>query len=373
MSTENLFKPLKVGRITLDHRIAMAPLTRMRAIGHQVNDDLHPLYYAQRASAPGTLLISEATYVSEASSGYPDAPGIYKKEHIEGWRKVADAIHEKKSFLFVQLWALGRAANKADIESRGLPYVSSSNVADDGINAEKPVPRALTVAEIKEYVASFAQAAKNSIEAGADGVEIHGANGYLIDQFLHENTNTRTDQYGGSIENRARFALEIVDAVSEAIGADRVGIRLSPWGIFGGMDAGVSPIPQFSYLAAELERRSLAGNEIAYIHLVEPRWAFNKTATDVVFIEGSNQFIRDVWKGVIVRAGGFELENSKTETAADDKLLIAVGRHFISTPDLVSRWKNSVELNAYDRNTFYSSGKEGYIDYPFAEELKAKA
>lgn len=356
--------------MNLQHRVTMAPLTRMRAPGHQVKD-IHATYYGQRASAPGTLLITEATFISEAASGYPDAPGIYKPEHILGWKKVTDAVHEKGSHLFVQLWALGRMATPSDLESRGLPYVAPSAIKADP--AEEKVPTPLTKAEIKQYIADYVQAAKNAIEAGADGVEIHSANSYLLDEFLHENSNNRTDEYGGSIENRARFTLEVVDAVSAAIGADRTGIRLSPWGIYGGMEAGVSPIPQFSYVVAELQKRANAGNELAYVHLMEPRMVFRHGFHDEVYVEGSNDFARTIYKGVLIRSNGYNLEKATADTEKDDKLLIAMGRYFISTPDLVNRWKNGIPLNPYVRATFYSQGKEGYTDYPFAEEITATA
>ena len=252
----NLFKHIKVGRMDLQHRVTMAPLTRMRAPNNTVSD-LHSLYYSQRSSRPGTLIITEATFISEAASGYPLAPGIWRQDQIDAWKKVFDAIHANKSYVYVQLWALGRAAFKSDLDARGLPYVSASDVPESTNNPDAPVPRPLTVDEIKEYVKNYVQAAKNAIEAGADGVEIHSTNGYLLDQFLHENTNKRTDQYGGSIENRARFTLEVVDAVTEAIGADRVGIRLSPWNLSNSMEHNNNIVAQFAYVTGE-EKGNLA-------------------------------------------------------------------------------------------------------------------
>ncbi|KAF5101246.1 hypothetical protein D0Z03_000640 [Geotrichum reessii] len=373
VSDINLFKPLKVGAIEVQNRVALAPLTRFRAPEHLVTD-LQPVYYSQRASSPGTLLISEATFISEAASGYATAPGIYKDEHIKAWSKVADAIHEKKSFFFIQLWALGRSAVKADLDKRGLPYVSASDVGEDSINPDAPKPTPLTKHDIKQYIKDYIQAAKNAIAAGADGVEIHSANGYLLDQFLHENVNHRTDEYGGSIENRARFTLEVVDAVSEAIGSDKVAIRISPWGIFGSVDPGVSPIPQFSYLIAELQKRALAGKELAYISLVDPRLIFgNKADEYYISTTKSNSFVRQIWTGVIVKASGFEYESAKEETDKDDKVIIAFGRDFIANPDLVERFKRGIPLNKYDRSTFYTPGPKGYTDYPFADEVKSKA
>lgn len=370
-NSSNLFKSIQVGKLALDHRVVMAPLTRMRAIGHQVKD-MHADYYGQRSSAPGTLLITEATFISEAASGYPNAPGIYKQEHIDGWRKVFSAIHDKKSYVYVQLWALGRMATKADLDARGLPYVSASNFKVNANDPNSPAPRGLTKDEIKEYIATYVQAAKNAIEAGADGVEIHSANGYLLNQFLHEGTNDRTDEYGGSIENRARFTLEVVDAISAAIGADRTAIRLSPWTEFGAPHPGLSPIPQFAYLVAELEKRALAGQKLAYLHLVQRRLP-TPDPRDYAFTDGDNAFIRQIWTGPIITAGGYKFDSALKQTDTDDNLLIGMGRYFISTPDLVARWKKGIPENPYDRKTFYADGLVGYTDYPFAEELSATA
>lgn len=368
----NLFKHIKVGRMDLQHRVTMAPLTRMRAPNNTVSD-LHSLYYSQRSSRPGTLIITEATFISEAASGYPLAPGIWRQDQIDAWKKVFDAIHANKSYVYVQLWALGRAAFKSDLDARGLPYVSASDVPESTNNPDAPVPRPLTVDEIKEYVKNYVQAAKNAIEAGADGVEIHSTNGYLLDQFLHENTNKRTDQYGGSIENRARFTLEVVDAVTEAIGADRVGIRLSPWNLSNSMEHNNNIVAQFAYVTGELQKRAEAGKELSYIHFVEPRWITKGGFNNVIAVDGNNDFVRSVWKGIFMRAGGYNRELAIKHTNEDDKVLIAMGRYFISTPDLVNRWEQNIELNPYNRATFYSSRNPGYTDYPFTNEIEAKA
>lgn len=371
-----LFEPIKVGDVQLKHRVAMAPLTRMRALGNQIRD-IHATYYGQRASEPGTLIISEATIIKEPAGGHRDAPGIWSQKQIEGWKKVIDAVHEKGSAFFVQIWALGRAAEEDVMKERGLPYVSASALKKNPDDESAGTPRPLSADEIQEYVAWFAQAAKNAIAAGADGVEIHAANGYLLDQFQHANSNVRTDAYGGSIENRARFTLEVVDAVTAAVGAHRTAIRLSPWGVFNGMDSGVSPIPQFSYIVAELQRRANEGRELAYVHLIEPRYVFLRpSATEWVeftYVEGSNDFVRAIWKGVLVRAGGFDLQQAKDAVAEDDKLIIGVGRDFIATPDLVKRWKHGIKLNPHDRSTYYTSDEVGYTDLPFAEDITASA
>lgn len=273
-----LFKPLKVGSTELDHRVVMAPLTRFRADFDHVPTDAMAQYYAQRAVVPGTLIISEATFISAKAGGYPNIPGLWTDAQLAGWKKVTDAIHAKGSKAFVQLWHLGRAAYPDPIGSGGaLPddafdytkdFVSSSNVP---MYEGGPAPRPLTEEEIWATVQDYATAAKNAVEKGGfDGVEIHGAHGYLIDQFTQDTCNKRTDAWGGSIENRARFAVEVAKAVVQAVGKERVGIRLSPWSTFQGMRM-AEPISQFSYLISQLRQL-----ELAFLHLVEPRVAGGK-------------------------------------------------------------------------------------------------
>uniref|UniRef100_A0A060TGC2 ARAD1D22440p n=1 Tax=Blastobotrys adeninivorans TaxID=409370 RepID=A0A060TGC2_BLAAD len=361
VSSSNAFKPIKVGRMELGHRITMAPLTRMRS-----DEKTHVLpkmaeeYYEQRASRPGTLIITEATFIGANAGGYPLAPGIYSDEQLAQWKKVFEKIHGKGSYVYAQLWALGRVAPE-EVIGKGNVVSASDVPSSDGA-----VPRPLSVEEIRQYVKDYATAAKKAVEAGADGVEIHGANGYLLDQFLHENSNLRTDEYGGSIENRARFTLEVIDAVSEAIGADRTAIRFSPWGEFGDVDYGVSPIPQWSYLASELEKRRRNGKELAYIHLVEPRVGGN--ADRETQDHESNDFFRLIYGGIIIRAGGLcDRQLIDEYTNKEDKTLIALGRYFIANPDIVNRLERGIPLTKYNRDTFYSQGPEGYIDYPFAQ------
>jgi NADPH2 dehydrogenase len=232
--TAVLFTPIQVGRMNLKHRIVLAPLTRFRAHQTHVPGPHAATYYAQRGSVPGTLLISEATYISQAAGGMDFVPGIYTQDHVEGWRKVTDAVHEKGSFIFCQLWALGRAAfPDVLLKENNSPFVSASPVPLS--TSPTVVPHALTEPEIRAYIENYIAAARNAIAAGFDGVEIHGANGYLIDQFLQEVSNHREDDWGGSVEKRARFAIEVVDALVKEVGAERVGIRLSPWSPFQGM------------------------------------------------------------------------------------------------------------------------------------------
>lgn len=232
MSESRLFQPLKVGSIELKNRVAMAPLTRFRASDSHAILPFAAEYYGQRASVPGTLLVTEATIISTQHGGYPNVPHIETREQIDAWKVVTEAVHKKGSFIYLQLWALGRVANKEYAQSQGITVKSSSATQ---LSDDLAVPKEMTVDDIKETVGAYAQAAKNAIEAGFDGVEIHAANGYLIDQFIQDTCNKRTDNYGGSVENRNRFAMEVTQAVVDAVGADKTGIRLSPFSEFQGM------------------------------------------------------------------------------------------------------------------------------------------
>uniref|UniRef100_A0A060T9U4 ARAD1D21736p n=1 Tax=Blastobotrys adeninivorans TaxID=409370 RepID=A0A060T9U4_BLAAD len=354
------FYPIKVGQMELKHRVAMAPLTRMRA--HEktfVLPDFAKEYYEQRASRPGTLLVTEGTVVSPAAGGFGSIPGVYSQEQLEQWGHVFDAIHAKGSYVFCQICGIGRQAEEKVIGPGNV--VGPSDIS----KADGDPTRALTLKEIEQYIGDFVTASKKLVEAGADGVEIHAANGYFLDQFLHSNSNQRTDKYGGSIENRARLVLEVIDAVSEAIGPDRTAVRLSPWGQFGDMDFGISPIPQWAYMAQELEKRRRNGKELAYVHLVEPR---ADGGVDRAQMENeSNDFFRLIYGGIIMLAGGLgDWRVIEHLTDKDAKLVIAVGRYFISNPDLVDRIEHRIPLTKYDRATFYTKGTKGYTDYHFA-------
>ncbi|KAL4910549.1 hypothetical protein BDW74DRAFT_172020 [Aspergillus multicolor] len=352
-----LFTPLTVGRLHLQHRIAMAPMTRFRSDEAHVPVPIVPTYYAQRASTPGTLIITEATFISPRAAGQDNVPGIYTADQIAAWKEVTAAVHAKDSFIFLQLWALGRAATHESIAKEGHDVVSSSDVP---MAEGAPVPRPLSEDEIEAYIREYAQAAKNAIAAGFDGVEVHGANGYLIDQFTQDTANKRTDQWGGSVANRSRFAVRVAQAVVEAVGADRVGYRLSPFSHFQGMKM-EDPVPQFSDLL-----RKLRGLGLAYVHLVEPRisGAGDAESSDTL------DFAFEVWGGEspIILAGGFKPETAKVAVDVqhrDRDVMIAFGRHFTSNPDLPSKVKQGVELVPYDRDTFYKVGApEGYVDYP---------
>ncbi|KAG5354517.1 NADPH dehydrogenase 1 [Yarrowia sp. B02] len=370
---DNLFKPIKVGSTELSNRIVLAPLTRIRADKH-IPSDLAVEYYTQRASFPGTLLITEATYIHPSCAGHKNrpglVPGVWSDEKVlAGWKRVVDSVHAKKSKIYVQLWDLGRVADYETLqEIGGYDLVGPSAIAQtDDEEGQKHI-RELTVAEIKQKVEYFAQAAKNAIfEAGADGVEIHSANGYLPDQFLHWNSNQRTDEYGGSVENRARFVLEVVDAVVAAVGADKVGVRFSPWTTYQDMDVSSEKTqPQFEYLFEQLEKRGVENKRLAYIHVVEPRADGVNDVTPKTW--QSNEPFRKIWTGNLIRAGGFKRQSAIEAAQQDDKTLIAFGRYFISNPDLVYRLKEDKKLTQYDRSTFYLPGKQGYTDYDFYEE-----
>ncbi|KAJ8487870.1 hypothetical protein ONZ45_g14167 [Pleurotus djamor] len=364
-TTPKLFQPTKVGRLDLQHRIILAPLTR-----HRATKDFVPIvpmvaeYYAQRASTPGTLLITEATYVAPEAGGFEHAPGIWSEEQIAAWRQVTDAVHARGSYIYMQLWALGRAALHEVLSSQNLPYVSASDVPLSYQN--NPPPRTLTIPEIHQFIRLFAKAAHNAVHlAGFDGVELHGAHGYLVDQFLQDTSNNRTDEYGGSIENRARFALEVIEAITKEIGQDRTGMRISPWSQWQEMRM-KDPRPNFAYFVGQLKERF---PDLAYLHVTEPRINDGLGVKEIEVVDEENDFLRKAWGDKpFISAGGHTRERALK--AAEDGLLIGVGRHFLANPDLPLRWKLDLPLNPYNRPTFYLHGDDtglGYTDYPFAQ------
>lgn len=370
LKDSNLFKPLKVGDITLSSRIALAPLTRGRNDDEFVPSDLTSVYYDQRSKRPGTLIITEAILVSLISSGQYQPPGIFTPKQFEKWSQIIESVHKNKSFIFLQLWALGGMADAGKLKAKGLKFLGPSDdvyISDEhkqqAKEAENPA-HGLTIPEIKDYINDFAIAAKKSIELGADGIELHGANGYLPFQFLYTSLNKRTDQYGGSVENRARFVLELIDAVGEAIGYSKVGYRFSPYWSYESWVTGdktdffePSTIAVYSYILSELEERRRQGKELAFVHVVEPRITDNFE---------NNEWVFRIYKGVVIRASGYGENPEKARTDADsyDKTVIAYGRHFISNPDLINRLENDWPLNKYDRDTFYFGGSKGFTDYP---------
>ncbi|KAJ3522062.1 hypothetical protein NM688_g8929 [Phlebia brevispora] len=361
MTVPKLFSPIQVGTVTLNHRVVLAPLTRFRAFPNHVhNAELAKVYYAQRASVPGTLLITEGVFPAAEAGGYPNVPGIWSDEQVAAWKKIVDAVHAKGSFIFMQLWGLGRGASPEACKAEGFDYISASDIK----RSDRDVaPRALTTDEVKKFVQLYATAAYNAVHrAGFDGVEIHGANGYLVDQFIQDVSNKRTDEYGGSIENRSRFALEIVDAVAAKVGAERTAIRISPWGRTGGMRM-ADPIPQFGHLVKELAQ---GHPSLAYIHVVEPRVSGQE---DREVLEGeSNDFIRDIWRPrPLISAGGYTRELA-IEVAEKKGDLIAFGRLFISNPDLPFRLLKGIPAVKGNRSSYYTEGPAGYTDYPTAQE-----
>ncbi|KAH7356209.1 hypothetical protein BKA66DRAFT_428623 [Pyrenochaeta sp. MPI-SDFR-AT-0127] len=361
MSESCLFKPLKLGAIELKNRVAMAPLTRLRASDDHIILPFAKDYYGQRASAPGTLLITESAFISKQHRGLPNVPGIYNREQIDAWKKVTDEVHSKGSFIYLQLWAMGRVANKKFAHKNDIVVKSSSATQ---LNDDLAVPKEMTIEEIKETVALYAQAAKNSIAAGFDGVEIHGANGYLIDQFIQDNVNKRTDAYGGSIENCSRFAMEVTQAVVDAVGAHRTGFRLSPFSDFQGMRM-ADPLPQFSDIIKKLDAFKLS-----YIHLVESRVAGNEDSK----ARDSLAPLLALYRGPVLIAGGFTPDSARRlvdEEHQDRDVVVVFGRYFISTPDLVFRLQKGIDFSRYNRNTFYKvKSEEGYTDYPFSKEFE---
>lgn len=332
---------------------------------HRASDDHIPTpmmkeYYIQRAAVPGTLLFTDVNIVSPAAGGVPNAPGLWKAEQVSSWKEITDAVHEKGSFIFAQIGAFGRLANPEILAREGLTLIGPSPIPKEG----SVVPKEMTVADIKQMVQDFVAAAKNAMEAGFDGVEFDGDNGLLIDQFTQDVSNQRTDEYGGSIENRSRFTYEIAKAVADSIGPERVGHRISPWSTFNGMRM-KDPIPQFTDVINKLSNIG-----IAYIHLIEPRISGDILVDTVETLD----FVYDAWKGPLLIAGGYAPETARklVENRADREILVTFGRLFIANPDLVYRVREGLALNHYDRPTFYTVKEpKGYIDYPFSKEYLA--
>ncbi|KAL0952498.1 hypothetical protein HGRIS_006761 [Hohenbuehelia grisea] len=363
--SEPLFQPIRVGNMELQHRVVHPPLTRFRCNKHSVPLPIVKEYYGQRASTPGTLVIGEATLVSPQAGGYPNLPGIWSDAQIAAWKEIVDVVHAKGSYMVLQLWAIGRAANAEFMKHRKLPFVSASDIpVPDSELSGAERPRALTITEIKEYVRWYTAAALNGItKAGFDAVEVPCGNGYLVHQFLSETSNQRMDEYGGSIENRCRFALEIIDSVVEAIGPEKTGVRMSPWAVAHDIRM-ADPVPTHAYLVEQLQKRH---PNLAYLQLVEPR--VDVTQDRDAPEEESNDFIKQRWNGIIINSGGHD-RASGLQIARQPNQLVAYGRHFIANPDLPRRLKDNLPLNKYDRKTFYvygSASPEGYIDYPFID------
>jgi N-ethylmaleimide reductase len=335
----------------------MCPLTRNRATGN-IPNALMAEYYAQRASVG--LIITEGTSPSPNGLGYPRIPGIFSPAQVAAWKTVTDAVHARGAKMFMQFMHCGRIAHPLNLPA-GAHVLAPSAVAAAGemyTDAEglkpHPVPQAMTEADIKSTIAEYAQAAKNAVAAGFDGIELHSANGYLLEQFIRPNSNQRTDRYGGSIENRARFVLEVADAVIAAIGKDKVGIRLSPYGVFNDMPLYDAMAADYTYLAQQLNARGLV-----YIHLVDHSPQGAPPVPDAI-----KAMFRKTFARTLILSGGYDAARAESDLAAGKCDLIAVGRPILANPDLAARWKSGATLNAPDSSTFYTPGPKGYTDYP---------
>jgi len=352
-----LYSKAVLGTMTLENHLVMAPMTRSRATDN-IPIDLMLTYYKQRATAG--LIITEGTSPSPNGLGYPRIPGIFSSSQVEGWRHVTDAVHSKGGNMFLQLMHCGRIAHSLNLPAGGRILAPSAVVAAGEMYTDAegmkphPVPLAMTEADIKNAIAEFVQAAENAVAAGFDGIEIHSANGYLLEQFIRPNTNLRTDVYGGPIENRARFVLETVQAVINAIGKEKVGIRLSPFGVFNDMPLYDDMASDYTYLAEQLNIL-----EPVYIHLVDHSGMGTPPVPDTIKATFRREF-----KGTLILSGGYDAERAEKDLAAGKCDLIAVGRPFLANPDLVERWKTGANVNAPDMDTFYTPGAKGYTDYP---------
>lgn len=353
-----LLQPYKLGYLTLKNRLVMSPLTRRRAGEGGVPFEMNAIYYAQRASAG--LIIAEATQISPQGVGYMNTPGIHSDEQVEGWKKVTNAVHAEGGLIFLQLWHVGRVSHSLLQPGNALPVSASAISGGDFITTPKgkmpmEVPRPLELEEIPGIVEDYRKAAVHAIIAGFDGVEIHAANSYLLDQFMHSSSNVRTDQYGGSIENRCRLTLEVTDAICKEIGSEKTGIRLSPSNIRYGMDD-ENPAELFESVIGELDKRSLA-----YLHLVEPTLSLENHPN---MIQHVAEHFRNHYSGTLITAGNYSPESGREALEKGYADLVAFGRLFIANPDLPERIAAQAPLNTPDIDTFYTRGPEGYVDYP---------
>ncbi|MEM0996544.1 MAG: alkene reductase [Bacteroidota bacterium] len=356
-----LFSTYKLGSLELKNRVVMAPMTRNRALGN-IPSDLMAKYYGQRATAG--LLITEGTAPSANGLGYARIPGLYSAAQVEGWKLVTQAVHDKGGRIFAQLMHTGRVGHPLNMEE-GAEIVAPSPLANPGemyTDQEgmqpHPVPREMTKADIDQAIAEFVNAAKNAIAAGFDGVEIHAANGYLVEQFINPGTNQRQDEYGGGIENRIRFVVEVAQAISAEIGGERTGIRLSPYGVFNGTAIYDELDATYAKLAEELNNIG-----VVYIHIVNHE-AMGAPAVP----ESVREAIRGAYSGTIILSGGYEKARAESDLEAGKGHLVAFGRPLLANPDLVHRMEHDLELNQPDFGTFYTPGPQGYTDYPISDQ-----
>jgi N-ethylmaleimide reductase len=354
-----LFSGTTLGSWSLQNHLVMSPMTRNRAIGN-VPNELMAQYYAQRAAVG--LVITEGTSTSPDGLGYARMPGIFSSEQLQGWSGVTKAVHARGAKMLVQLMHCGRVAHPLNLPP-GARILAPSAIAAAGSMftdtqgmQPQPTPQAMSLADIRASIAEYAQAASNAIEAGFDGIELHGANGYLLEQFIRPNSNQRTDAYGGTIQARARFVLEVADAVIAAIGKDRVGIRISPFGVFNDMPLYAEMESDYTYLAQQLDARGLL-----YIHLVNHSSMGAPPVPDSI-----RAMLRALPHCRLILSGGYDAERAERDLAAKRADLIAVGRPLLANPDLLARWLHGTPLNAPDQSTFYTPGPKGYTDYPTA-------
>ncbi|MGB9929806.1 MAG: alkene reductase [Methanosarcina sp.] len=353
----NLFSQYQMGDLMLPNRIVMAPMTRNRAGDGDVPVPMTVTYYVQRASAG--MLITEGSQVSPQGVGYAHTPGIYSEAQVAGWKEITDAVHQAGGRIFIQLWHVGRVSHP-DLLGGALPVAPSALPVEGYVHTAGgkkpiPIPRALETDEIPDIIKQFRQAAENAKTAGFDGVEIHGANGYLLDQFLRSGSNKRTDKYGGSLENRARLPLEVTEAVIEVWGGDRVGYRISPHNIARSM-SDANPKETFSYLARELNKTGLG-----YLHLIESIGGRMGVVPPEVRLGPT---LRGIFEKTFILNGGYGLQSGNEAIASGEADLIAFGVPFIANPDLPERFRQNAPLNEADVATFYSGGAKGYTDYP---------
>lgn len=362
MSEIDLMTPLAMGDITLSNRVVMAPLTRNRATDKFVPQEMNVLHYTQRASAG--LIITEGSQISPQGMGYPLTPGIYNQEQVQGWKKVTDAVHERGGRIYIQLWHVGRISHPSMQPDNALP-VAPSAIKPQGdaftYSGLQPfvTPRALDADELPAIVNDYKNAAKNALAAGFDGVEIHAANGYLLDQFLRDGTNQRTDAYGGSYENRTRLLMDVLNAVIEVCGSQRVAVRLSPLNPFNDI-SDTNPEALFSYVVKQLNPLNLA-----YLHVVEGGTLNMELDPKTVF---DVNVLRELYDGVYIANGGYNKSKANEALKAGHADLISFGELYIANPDLVERFKSDAELNTVNPETYYGGNEVGYTDYPFMSQ-----
>jgi N-ethylmaleimide reductase len=353
-----LYSETSIGHLSLQNHLVMCPLTRNRAIDN-VPNDLMAEYYNQRASVG--LIITEGTSPSPNGLGYPRIPGIFSQEQVHGWKRVAEAVHAKGAKIFIQFMHCGRIVHELNLPKGAHPLAPSAIAAAGEMYTDAqglkpfPTPHAMTEADIKTATKEFVQGAKNAMQAGFDGVELHGANGYLLEQFIRPTSNRRTDDYGGPIEKRSRFVLETTEAVIRAIGKEKVGIRLSPFGVFNDMPDYPEQEADYEYLAQQLNQQ-----QVLYLHVVD----HSSMGAPPVPAKIKQKF-HELFKGTLILSGGYDAARAEKDLAGGRCDLIAVGRPILANPDIIARWQAGAALNAPDMNTFYTPGPQGYTDYPY--------